>query len=292
MLRTNRGPYPLDPYAGTSNLERSRSIGLTPGAQDVTRPRGLTAVILNLDRPDLILPAIDRMAEVHDHLVAHNLGFELVIGDTGSADPEVLARYSDAPDWLTVVAELDYQFSRSNNESVTAAPVGFDHLMLLNNDVVLPSAAPVVELMRVLDEDPAAAVAGLCLQFPDGTVQHAGVDIVGQGFRRGLPWHPLAGSVYRPGPARYPALAVTGACLMIRRSVWDAVGGLDEQYTTECQDVDLCLAVRRLGWGVHVVDAGRVVHYENATRDKDDGSLADRRLFVRRWGSFLEALRP
>ena len=108
----------------------------------------------------------------------------------------------------------------------------------------------------------------------------------------GLPWHPLAGSPYRPGPSPYPGIAVTGACLMIRRTVWDEVGGLDEQYATECQDVDICLSVRRLGWEVQVVDAGPVVHLENATRAKDDGSLPDRRLFVRRWESFLEALRP
>ena len=79
---------------------------------------------------------------------------------------------------------------------------------------------------------------------------------------------------------------------MIRRSVWDAVAGLDEAYESECQDVDLCLAVRRLGHEVVVVDAGPVVHLENATRGTDDGSLPDRCRFIRRWSSYVQVLSP
>lgn len=292
MLRIDRGTYSLDPYEGTANLTRSRSLTLTPGADPIPRPIGLTVAILNLDRPDLIGPALDAMAQLAPALSARGWGFEVVVGDTGSSDPAVREHYAAAPSWLTVIDAQPYQFSRSNNQAVAAAPVSYDTVLLLNNDVLLPSATPILAMCDALATDPRVAVVGLCLQFPDGTVQHAGVDIVGDGFRRGLPWHPLAGSAYTPAPSPYPSVAVTGACLMIRRSVWDAVAGLDEAYESECQDVDLCLAVRRLGHEVVVVDAGPVVHLENATRGTDDGSLPDRRRFIRRWSSYVQVLSP
>jgi GT2 family glycosyltransferase len=76
---------------------------------------------------------------------------------------------------------------------------------------------------------------------------------------------------------------------MIRTGLWEALGGLDEAYESECQDIDLCLAAHRLGWDIEVLDEGPVVHLENATRPAGDESWPDRRLLFRRWESYLEA---
>lgn len=281
----------FSPYGGTDNLTRSSAISTGPGSTPRDRPAGLTVAVLTRDRPDLLLPLMADLDTVVRQLGSQGLGAEVVIGDTGSRDPDVLAAYAEAPPEVTVVPDMVYHFSANNNALVRSAPVGFDTLLLLNNDVHLGGAVAVTAMLAALAE-PETGIVGLRMTFPDGSVQHEGIELVPNGFRRGLPWHPGRGEVYRPGPPRYRAAAVTGACLMIRRSLWDCLGGLDEQYERECQDVDLCFAARRSGWGITVVDAGPIVHLENATRGMGDGSITDRRLFLRRWRTFTTAVRP
>jgi GT2 family glycosyltransferase len=81
--------------------------------------------------------------------------------------------------------------------------------------------------------------------------------------------------------------AVTGACLLTRRSLFAAVGGFDERYAEECQDVDLCLAAIARGQTVVYQPRSVVFHYENGTRTVREQRV-DRALFRRRWAAFLE----
>ena len=105
-----------------------------------------------------------------------------------------------------------------------------------------------------------------------------------------MPYHAGAGEPARHAPGTMRAtLAVTGAALMMRTDLWHRLGGLDENYAAECQDIDLCLEVRRLGYRVACFDAGPVVHLENATRPRGETYPTDRRLWLRRWQSFLES---
>lgn len=76
---------------------------------------------------------------------------------------------------------------------------------------------------------------------------------------------------------------------MIRTDLWIDLDGLDDAFEREAQDVDLCLRAARLGWDVEVLDCGPLVHEENGTRPKGEEWWADRRLFLRRWLSYLEA---
>jgi GT2 family glycosyltransferase len=294
MAHRHQDPAPLDPYEGASNQERAGRIDGEPAVGPQKRPAGLTVAVLNLDRPDLILPMLDTLGDAAAAFVARGLGFEVVVGDTGSRDAEVLRRYTAKDPWLTVLPNLDYHFSRCCNACVASAPVGYDAVLLLNNDVILPSPEPLLAMYQQLLDRPEVAVVGVQLLYPDGSVQHCGVDIVRTGFRRGLPWHPHRGAAPSPSSVStvsvHRAIAVTGACLMVRRSMWDVLGGLDEEYFIECQDVDLCLAARRLGYEVSVVAAGDVLHLEGATRgDECTAHLPDRRTFLRRWSAFLEA---
>lgn len=278
-------------YAGTTNLQRAEAISTTaPTPPPSTRP-GLAVAILNLDRPDLLLPLLDVLAEGPAVFGAAGLEFRVLVGDTGSTDPAVLARYARATDepWLQVVAGMSYQFSRCNNELLDLAG-DLDRYLLLNNDVVLPSVVPLLEMARHFDSHERVGVVGLRLDFPDGSIQHAGIDFFTQGDFAWLPFHPGGGthSDHRPGRAQ-DLLATTGAALMTRADLWWLIGGLDDSYEMECQDVDYCLAARRLGATVKVLDAGPVVHLENATRGGGSQHADDRRLFLRRWRSFLEA---
>jgi len=288
MLRDSR----LAPYADTTNIDRAAAVARagTPAVAEREAPRGLSIVILNLNKPELIVPLLDSLVAMEPDFRAAGFGFEVLIGDTGSSDPEVLAAYDRAPPFVTVMRGLKYHFSRSNND-VFFAHARYDTTLFLNNDVIVRDHPDcLMRMCRLLDQRADLGAVGLCLFFPDGTVQHAGIDVFRDGPLRGFCFHPHAHALM-PDTAveSWDCLAVTAACVMVRSDLFRAVGGFDEGYRTECQDVALCLAIRRLGRNVAIVNAGKVQHLENATRPKGSEDWGDRQLFMRRWGSFIDA---
>lgn len=289
MLSSRPEDHPLAPYRDSSAFDRAVAASSTSTLSVAGLTRGVSVVILNLDKPELIVPMIDSLVAAEPVLAAAGLGLQVIIGDTGSTDPSVLASYDTAPALIEVVRGLEYQFSRSNNDAVRGR-ARHDLLFLLNNDVILRSADPLLALVAQFEEHHDLGAAGLVLDFPDGTLQHAGVDVFRAGDLRGFCYHPGSGQTYSHVPGRsWDAVATTGAAMMVRTELYGALGGLDEAYEKECQDVDFCLALRRLGWQIRVVDAGPLVHLENATRARGEESWEDRRLFTRRWDSFVEA---
>jgi GT2 family glycosyltransferase len=274
----------------TDNLSRAEYVQSTrPRPSAVSGSPGVSIVVLNLDKPELIGPMVQTLIKGRERFAAVGLDLQLIIGDTGSRDPETLRIYANRPDFCDVVDVAPYHFSKSNNRAADRN-VRCDRLLFLNNDVILPSVEPVIALASVLDKEPDAGAAGLLLDFPGGSVQHMGVDVFRSGELRGFPYHPFG----HTNPERsqgtvWPVISVTGAALMARTEIWERVGGLDEGYEREAQDIDFCLRLQRLGRGVRLLDAGPVVHLENATRAKGEESWPDRRLFMRRWQSFVEA---
>ena len=77
---------------------------------------------------------------------------------------------------------------------------------------------------------------------------------------------------------------------MVRSGLFAQVGGFDEAYQAECQDVDLCLRLKRLGYDIQIGDFGRLVHLENATRPTGEENWEDRSLYMRRWSGFVSTL--
>ena len=291
MLTARPADHPLARYRDRSTLQRIDDLAGAGSIGPVGDEPGVTVVILNLDRPALIVPLLRTLTAGEGEFAERGLGLQVIVGDTGSTDPQVLACYDDLADRITVVPDLAYHFSACNNTCVAGRAM-FDHVLFLNNDVVLESVAPVLALYDAVTA-PGVGAAGLFLDLPDGSVQHLGVDVFRAGDFKGLCYHPAAGQRVPHEAGRvWPSVAATGAALMVRTGLFTAVGGFDERYAAECQDVDLCLAVRRLGHDVVVVDAGPVVHIENATRSRGEENWPDRRLFMRRWGSYIEAVWP
>lgn len=290
MITTRAAEDRLARYWQTNNAERARFVQrATHRVALAGGERGISVVVLNLDKPELIGPLIQALDRSRPALAETGLGLQLIVGDTGSTDPETLRAYAEAPEFCEVADAAPYQFSRSNNQAAEGR-VRFDRMLLLNNDVIVREAQPLLLMSAVLDHEPRVGAVGLVLDFPDGTAQHLGVDVFRSGELKGFPYHPFSRSVpLRQVGAVWPALAVTGAALMVRSDLWQTVGGLDEEFVKEAQDIDLCLRLQRLGHELRMVDAGPVVHIENATREKGEESWPDRRLFMRRWQSFLEA---
>ncbi|MCR9257264.1 MAG: glycosyltransferase [Alphaproteobacteria bacterium] len=282
----------LNPYASLDNLARADAVrGARPsrGRQSAETP-GLSVVILNLDKPELLLPLIEGLDVCAAPFRKAGLDFEVIVGDTGSSDPRVLALYDAPPPWLRIVRGLAYHFSRCNND-VFFAEARHDHTLFLNNDVIFKDSPEALWRMdQALRTDPGLGAVGPVMFFEDGLVQHAGIDVFRHGPLTGFCFHPHSRSelpsLRRPA---WSCPAVTGACLMIRSALFEQIGGFDEGYRTEAQDVALCLAARRLGYNVQVLDLGRILHLENATRTKGSEDWEDRQRFMRRWSGYIAA---
>ena len=174
--------------------------------------------------------------------------------------------------------DLHRSFARANNLAAERFPN--DLYLLLNNDVLLAETA-LARAVELLERAPGAGVCGSRLLFPDGTVQHCGV-VFADG-KRG-PYHFARGRPTRAvARANREWQAVTGACMLVRRAVWEELRGLDESYPFGLEDVDFCLRARIAGWRVLCCDDVDSLHFESSTPGRAARDVDSRRLFLSRW---------
>ena len=201
--------------------------------------------------------------------------FEVIVIENNSTDPATFAYYEAAKqryDGLQVVTypEQGFNFSGINNFGRKAA--AGEYLLLLNNDVEVLNGDWLTELLRQCAHKGGAAICGAMLYYPDDTLQHAGV-ITGLGGYAGHShkYKQKGGSGYLFRTATVQDFsAVTGACLLVRASVYDEVGGLDEQFAVAFNDVDFCLRVRDAGYRIAWTPYAQLVHYESKSRGGDE----------------------
>ncbi|MBI1779540.1 MAG: glycosyltransferase [Proteobacteria bacterium] len=221
---------------------------------------------------------------------------EILVVDNDSSEPETLdylARISKEPCVRVFRRPGAFNFSGLNNYAVSKA--SGDLLCLMNNDIEIIDASWLNELVSHAVRPEVGAV-GPKLLYPNGTIQHAGV-VLGAG---GVAGHAYAGSPDgAPGHQQrlrvcQQVSAVTGACMVLRKAVYQEVGGLDEQrLRIAYNDIDLCLRLRRAGyaliWSPHAV----LRHHESASRSSDtdlnnyaryQGEIAT---MHKRWGAIL-----
>lgn len=157
-------------------------------------------------------------------------------------------------------AEDDWSFSQINNAA--AATSTSDFVLLLNNDVVCRQGF-LAEMLKVMADKPEVGVVGAKLLFPDGGIQHIGVVFRSDGVPQHLGYCRKDDGTYAPATRSDYYDAVTFACALIRRSVWEQVGGLDEAYHFNYEDVDFCLKAREAGWRSYVAMKAVLTHLEN-----------------------------
>jgi GT2 family glycosyltransferase len=256
------------------------------------RRKGISVVILNLNKPELIVPLVKQLQEQQVVFNKNNLVLEVIIGDTGSNDAITLACLNKLQKMKNckVVFDLKYQFSHCNNQ-LAFSHASCEIILFLNNDIIFSNDKSLFEMYQATKKHLDVGVFGALLFFADGLVQHAGVDFFRQPELKGLCYHPL-GRSDKPldsFPEHIKSPAATGAFLAIRTALFEEIGGFDEGYTAECQDIVLCLAALRHGFTTLVLNLGNTIHLENATRPKNEEHWPDRQRFLRKWGSFIEA---
>jgi len=290
----------LDLYVTHSNLNRAEAIVRTMGKTPYSlsnlayklsaRKPGLSVIILNLDKPEFVVPLINSMKNAEEYFNDKGFNFEILIGDTGSTDPEVLEMYESVPSFVKILLDLKYQFSCCNNQ-VFAQLSAYDTVLFLNNDIEFAgnAAGTLFEMFKFLNETPEAGVVGAQLLFPDKSIQHAGIGVFETGQLRGFVYHQDAHEAAFPQDI-FPRKmwAVTGACLMMKSSDFIAVNGFDEDYRTECQDAALCMDIRRRGSQAFVLAPDVIFHFENGTREKGSEDWPDRQRFMRHWSAWID----
>jgi GT2 family glycosyltransferase len=198
--------------------------------------------------------------------------YEVVLIDNGSDDPQALACFEALAKAGLVQLLRDprpFNYAAINNDAV--GRVSSNLVCMLNNDIEVTDA-DWLEEMVTLAIQPGVGAVGAKLLYPNDTVQHGGVLL---GFY-GAAHHAYVGvAADAPGYdqqllVRREVSAVTAACLVIRRTLFQEVGGLDaEHFPVGFNDVDLCLKLRARGlrnlWTPHA----RLIHHESATRGRD-----------------------
>ena len=199
--------------------------------------------------------------------------YEFIIIENNSVLPETFAYYEkiekEHDNVKVVYWEAGFNYSAINNFGFKFA--NGDYIMLLNNDVELITP-DIFQSMLGFCMRPEVGIVGAKLLYNDHTVQHAGV-LVGAG---GLADHVFKG-IHEDDPgymgraiSSQDVSAVTAACLLVKRSVYEEVGGLEEEFQVAFNDVDFCLKVRKAGYLI-VYDADvKLFHYESKSRGMED----------------------
>ena len=267
---------------------------------DLQAPEPLVSLIVpTRDRPELLAQCAEGVLVRTDYPA-----LELIIADNDSQAPEtrrLLEQLGRDPRVRVLPTPGPFNYSAINNAAAAAA--AGEVLVLLNNDIDVLDPGWLREMAGHAMRPDVGAV-GARLLYGDGRIQHAGV-VLGVGAFEGGPG--IAGHFGFHAPSTdeghggqfvltREVSAVTGACLALRRSVFQRVGGLDEvDLTVALNDVDLCLRIGALGLRIIWTPFAELLHLESASRGYDQApDAAERfrrecRTLRDRWGPVLDA---
>ncbi|MBO0470850.1 glycosyltransferase family 2 protein [Enterococcus sp. DIV0242_7C1] len=224
--------------------------------------------------------------------------YEIIIADNGSTDEKMKELYASFEETLQerfrmTTIDIPFNFSKINN--IAAKDAKGKYLLFLNNDTEVINA-DWLTLMVSFGQLERVGCVGAKLLYPNNTIQHAGV-ILGLG---GIAGHGHYG--YPHGDLGYfgklalnvDYLAVTAACLLMKKSDFDAVSGFDEDFTVAFNDVDLCLKVKELGRDNVWLHEAELYHFESQTRGYDDKGKKKKRfeqekaMMEQKWAGLID----
>jgi GT2 family glycosyltransferase len=254
-------------------------------------PPLVTAIVATRDRTELLRRCLAGLLHGTDYPT-----LEVIVIDNDSQEAETL-RYLDSLSLDRRVRVIrrpgPFNYSQLHNDVVPHARG--DILALINNDIEIIEpkwlTAMVVHAAR-----PSVGVVGAKLLYPAGKIQHAGVVL---GLSGG------AGHIFRGMSADYPGphhlldivqnlAAVTAACMVLRRSVYEEAGGMDPLLAVEFNDIDLCLRIRERGYEIVWTPEAKLIHLESMSRGRNETeaqkerALGESRLMDERWKAWMD----
>jgi O-antigen biosynthesis protein len=288
----------LNQHLERCGLQGRARVGRTLGVYEVSydlRDRPLVSIII-CNKDNCVL--LERCLKSISNSTYAN--YEIVVVENSSSDfrtHDYYAQIQERPNIRVIEWEKPFNYSAMNNFGVENARG--DVLLFLNNDI---EAINNDWMRRLLEHAlrPDVGGVGAKLYYPDDTVQHAGV-ILGLGG--------VAGHAHLEFPRSHYGYfgrlittqnlsAVTAACLMMRRHVFEEVGGFDPRYAISFNDVDLCVRIRKQGYLIVWTPFAELYHYESATRGRKDSPeknarfALEEKLFATDWADALNAGDP
>ncbi|TFE70849.1 glycosyl transferase [Methylacidiphilum sp. Yel] len=243
----------------------------------------LSIVISTRNRAELLYQCFQSI------LAYVGLPYELIVVDNASTDetPLLLAKTEGIKTFRNDT-DLEYLLSVNKATLLAKAP----YLLLLNNDIIL-SPQTVEQMIRTMESYPGCAAVGCKLVRPDGTLQEAGSIVWADGSA-------LAYGRNDPDPMRPEYNFVrevdycSAACLLVRRELWEKLGGYDPQYAPAYyEDSDLCLSLWAMGYKVLYQPAALVFHYEFGSRPLETVKAMiekNRWKFLEKWKQQLQLM--
>lgn len=257
----------------------------------VPKPQPKVSLIVpTRDRVELLRTCVESILDTSTYR-----NVEVVVVDNQSSDPATLAYLKELETRDRVhVLRYDAAFNYSAINNWAAARCDGEVIGLVNNDIEVITPDWLEEMVGHVVRPDVGAV-GAMLYYPDDTIQHAGVVLGVYG---------VAGHIYAGMPRGYHGhgarawvaqelSAVTGACMLVRRSVFEEVGGLDERLQVAFNDIDFCLRLREHGYRNIWTPFAELYHHESASRgsedtdEKKDRFANEVRFMLDRWGGVL-----
>jgi GT2 family glycosyltransferase len=243
---------------------------------------GISIVVPTKDAPESISRCLDSIYTRTDYP-----NFEVVVVDNETTDRQALAAMARHP-VIRIPFAGRFNFSRANNIGVAATHQ--EVIVLLSNDMEVVHGDWLEQLLFLLD-DPDVAAVGPLLSSPDGTVQSAGVALGIGGSADHVLRSPPADTDFDSLACTREVSAVSFACVMMRRSDYDSIGGLQELYSTQYADVDLCLRLREQGRRILYTPRTSLIHHDSVTYAPVTDAM-DRALLLDAWGTAISAGDP
>ena len=255
----------------------------------------ISVIIPNYEHADDLRRCVESLLYINTYK-----NIEIIIVENNSTSEEIFSYYDELlrehPDVIRLEKwEGIFNYSAISNYGASRAKG--ELLLLLNNDTKIIEPDSLWAMAEYAVRGNTGAV-GACLLYADKTVQHAGV-IVGIGPDR-TAVHPNSGVCFIEKGYRDSIhhvqnySAVTGACLMIKKELFDKLGGLDKELAVAYNDVDFCLRLRRRGLLNVYVPQALLFHYESKSRGYDDKGerhkrfLRESQLFRDRWQNIID----
>lgn len=252
----------------------------------------VSILIPNYNHKDLLKGCIESLMNVNTYS-----NIEIVIVENNSTEQEIFDYYKELEEIYSNVKviyyEGDFNYSKINNYGVKYTHG--EYILFLNNDTKVIEPDSIEDMLGVCQREDVGAV-GAKLLYEDDTVQHCGVVVGYHGYATAafsLIDRNDFGYMGRPRVS-WDVSAVTAACLMTKREIFDEVGGFDENFKVACNDVDLCLKIRSLNKWI-VEDVFSVwYHYESKSRGLEDTPEKQARFqseiarFQKKWPEILK----
>lgn len=261
----------LNKFDFLQDIEKNSKINLN---EKIKSPL-VSIIIPTKNSPDLISRCILSIIKKTTYK-----NYEIIIIDNGSTNKLAIEFINSLPKDLVkiIIDSSDFNYSKLNNQAVRQAKG--DYICLLNNDTEIIAPNWLNEMM-VYSLFPDVGCVGAKLLFANNSIQHAGV-ILGIGVVAG---HQFAGlgpeelSYANRANLVQELSAVTGACLLVKKKLYEEVGGLNEEnLSIAFNDIDFCLKIKQIGykniWTPHAL----LYHYESVSRGIDDSSEKKLRL--------------